>query len=90
MRCCANKSVYHWCAWSSYMWDMKNKVINIIDPQCSNGTASYMKEKHQVCADIIHEALFDCIKTFFSNWICDHNIGWSKKFLEPTHLPLQR
>lgn len=52
--------------WSCYVWDMKDNVINILDAQCANGTASYRKEKHELCADIIHKSLFDCIEKFFS------------------------
>lgn len=40
--------------WSSYVCDTRHNVINIIDPQSLNGTTSFMKDKHEVCADTDH------------------------------------
>ena len=66
--------------WSTYVWDMKDKVINILDPSFANGIESYLNEKHGVCVNIIPKALFDCINKFFGTWSCCGDIGCTKKF----------
>jgi hypothetical protein len=65
--------------WCAYAWDMKHKVIFILDPMAASPRFSDKKKIHESIADKLHVALFTCLYQFYSSWHVDCG-NWKKRF----------
>uniref|UniRef100_A0ACD5UE08 Uncharacterized protein n=1 Tax=Avena sativa TaxID=4498 RepID=A0ACD5UE08_AVESA len=66
--------------WSVYMWDMLSRVIHVLDPR--SGPYGYnggKKERHELIASRLHDALFNCLSEFFAGWPIMKD-GWETMF----------
>lgn len=62
------------------MWDMLQRVIHIIAPSVGGGVwNAEQKERHELIASRLHDALFQCLEDFFAVWPTPKE-NWSTKF----------
>ncbi|XP_037451587.1 uncharacterized protein LOC119322199 [Triticum dicoccoides] len=64
--------------WCCFNWDMMAHVITIMDPMAYQTEDTTRKTCFMYAADKIHDALFDCIEEFFTEWHCSRH-SWTKK-----------
>ena len=56
--------------WCCFNWDMMAHVRTIMDPMAYQTEDTTQKTCLMYAADKIHNALFDCIEEFFTEWHC--------------------
>jgi hypothetical protein len=55
--------------WVVYMWDMRSRVIHVLDPLAGpKGPNIERKELLELAASTLHDALFACFNEFFAGW----------------------
>ncbi|KAM3352639.1 hypothetical protein ACQJBY_024086 [Aegilops geniculata] len=64
--------------WCSFNWDMMHHVITIMDPMAYQTEDANRKTCLMYVAEKLHQALFDCIEEFFTEWHCGR-MSWTKK-----------
>lgn len=66
--------------WALYVWDMLSRIIHIIDPASGpGGCTAEQKERHELIASRLHDALFQCLHDFFAGWPTSKD-NWSTKY----------
>jgi hypothetical protein len=62
------------------MWDMIYRFIHVLDPRCGPyGYNQAKKDRHELVASRLHDALYDCLSEYFASWPVQKE-GWGTKF----------
>ncbi|KAF7048288.1 hypothetical protein CFC21_067949 [Triticum aestivum] len=64
--------------WCCFNWDVMAHVITIMDPMLYQTEDTSRKTCLMYAAEKIHDALFNCIEEFFTEWHCSR-LSWTKK-----------
>ena len=60
--------------WATYVWDLLEKVVTVLDPYLQNTSVSQIKSHHNETMECLHQALFDCKDAWMPWWDVDrHN-----------------
>ncbi|CAM0876641.1 unnamed protein product [Alopecurus aequalis] len=65
--------------WCTFTWDMQEREIIIIDPLAYKPDDGTRRKAVEYAADKLHEALFNCLQSFYLDWPCSRN-DWKRKF----------
>ncbi|CAM0877220.1 unnamed protein product [Alopecurus aequalis] len=68
--------------WCSYIWDMKLKLVHVIDPLFSPDRSTAFMEIHKPNISKLEKALTTCVKEFFESWSPDWE-DWNINYVKP-------
>lgn len=66
--------------WALYIWDMLSRIIHIIDPATGpRGCNADQKDRHELIASRLHDALFLRLNDYFAGWPTPKE-NWTTKY----------
>lgn len=66
--------------WALYIWDMLSRIIHIIDPGAGpRGCNADQKDRHELIASRLHDALFLRLNDYFAGWPTPKE-NWTTKY----------
>ncbi|CAM0878671.1 unnamed protein product [Alopecurus aequalis] len=68
--------------WCSYFWDMKLKLVHVIDPLFSEDRSTAFMEIHKPNVYKLEKALTCCVNEFFESWCPDWE-NWNINYVKP-------
>ncbi|KAL6905293.1 hypothetical protein ACP4OV_002894 [Aristida adscensionis] len=65
--------------WVCYMWDMRRKVIHVLDPGNAMSVDNERRAMHSDLTGVVHRALSELIASFFDDWTISE-VPWPRTF----------
>jgi hypothetical protein len=55
--------------WVCYFWDMKRKIIHVLDPLNLTGISDARRCVHEDVTAVLHGAFVGCVGVYFHDWV---------------------
>ena len=65
--------------WVCYAWDMKKKMIHVMDPLFLTGVSDERRSIHEDVTAVLHGCLGRCLRLFFEDWVTS-DTPWTRLF----------
>jgi len=65
--------------WVVYVWDMKKKLIHVMDPSRLASITDARRSLHEDISSVLHASLARCLVTYFEDWVISET-PWTRFF----------